>query len=271
MLAIGKNSSTMASTPRLLLEERRRRILEMMTGAGRVTVADIVRELGVSAVTARTDLNALSSKGLLVRSHGGALTPQEPTKDYPVSYKAILHHSEKVRIGRAAAELVQPGETIILDNGTTTLEVARHLKALKIQGLTVITNALNIATELADCPDLVLIMVGGLMRQISYSFVGPQAEAMLSQLHADRLFLAVDGFTLDTGPSTPDVLEAHLNERMMDAARETTIVADSSKLGRRSVSSIGSIQRVQRLITDSKAPEEFLESVRGLGIAVVVV
>jgi len=108
------------------------------------------------------------------------------------------------------------------------------------------------------------------MRQISSSFVGPQAEAMLSQLHADRLFLAVDGFTLDAGPSTPDVLEAHLNERMMDAARETTVVADSSKLGRRSLSCIGSIQRVQRLITDSKAPEEFLNSVRRLGIAVIV-
>lgn len=260
----------MANRPRLLVEERRRRILEMMSDAGRVTVADIVREFDVCDVTARTDLNALSANGLLVRSHGGALTPQEPTKDYPVSFKAILHHAEKARIGRAAAGLVQPGETIILDNGTTTLEVARHLKALKIQGLTVITNALNIAAELADSPGMALIMVGGLMRQISSSFVGPQAEAMLTQLHADRLFLAVDGFSLETGASTPDVLEAHLNKRMMDAARETTIVADSSKLGRRSVSSIGSIDRVHRLITDSMASADFLDSVRKLGISVVV-
>src|ERR1039458_4620420 len=154
IVEIRKKSSTMANRPRLLVEERRRRILEMMSDAGRVTVADIVREFDVCDVTARTDLNALSANGLLVRSHGGALTPQEPTKDYPVSYKAILHHADKARIGRAAAELVQPGETIILDNGTTTLEVARHLKASKIQGLTVITNALNIAAELADSPGM---------------------------------------------------------------------------------------------------------------------
>ena len=261
----------MENTPRMLVEERHRRILDMISGNGRITVAEIVRQFGVSAVTARTDLNSLSANGLLVRSHGGALTPQEPTKDYPVSYKAILHHSEKARIGRAAAELVQPGETILLDNGTTTLEVARSIKALKIQGLTVITNALNIANELADCPGLMLIMVGGLMRQISSSFIGPQAEAMLAQLHADRLFLAVDGFSLETGASTPDVLEAHLSGCMMDAARETTIVADSSKLGRRSVSSIGSMSRIHRLITDSKAPADFLESVRQTGISVIAI
>jgi DeoR family transcriptional regulator of aga operon len=141
---------------------------------------------------------------------------------------------------------------------------------MKLQGLTVITNALNIASELADCPGLMLIMLGGLLRQISSSFVGPQAEAMLSELHADRLFLAVDGFSLDIGPSTPDILEAHLNEGMMDAARETTIVADFSKLGRRSVSKIGSIERVHRLITDSHAPADFLDAVREKGIEVVV-
>lgn len=260
----------MASTQRLLVEERRRQILDLVGGAGRITVADIVRRFGVSAVTARTDLDALSTTGVLVRSHGGALSPQEPTRDYPVGFKAILHHAEKARIGQAAAKLVQPGETIILDSGTTTLEIARRLKSNKVQGLTIITNALNIASELADCPDLMLIMVGGLLRQISASFVGPQAEAMLAELHADRLFLAVDGFSLETGPSTPDVLEAHLNERMMDAARETTIVADFSKLGRRSVSRIGSVERVHRLITDAKAPPSFLDAARQRGIEVVV-
>jgi DeoR/GlpR family transcriptional regulator of sugar metabolism len=260
----------MVSTQRLLVEERRRKILEMVTESSRITVTDIVRRFGVSAVTARTDLDALSSTGKVVRSHGGALCPQEPTKDYPVSFKATLHQAEKSRIGQAAARLVGPNETIILDNGTTTLEVARHLKTMKLQGLTVITNALNIASELSDCPDLMLIMVGGLLRQISSSFVGPQAEAMLSELHADRLFLAVDGFNLDIGPSTPDVLEAHLNECMMAASKETTIVADFSKLGRRSVSRIGSIESVHRLITDSHADPAFLDAVREKGIEVVV-
>ncbi len=260
----------MISTQRLLVEERRRKILELVAENGRITVMDIVRRFGVSAVTARTDLDALSAAGSLVRSHGGALCPQEPTKDYPVSFKATLHQAEKSRIGKVAASLVRPNETIILDNGTTTLEIARHLKTMKPQGLTVITNALNIATELADSPGLMLIMLGGLLRHISTSFVGPQAEAMLAELHADRLFLAVDGFSLDIGPSTPDVLEAHLNEGMMKAAKETTIVADFSKLGRRSVSRIGSIEQVHRLITDSHAAPDFLESVRERGIEVLV-
>lgn len=261
----------MVSTQRLLVEERRRKILNLVNDAGRVTVTEIVRRFGVSAVTARTDLDALAATGSVVRSHGGALCPQEPTRDYPVSFKATLHQAEKSRIGKAAASLVQASETIILDNGTTTLEIARHLKAMKLQNLTVITNALNIATELADSPGIMLIMLGGLLRQISSSFVGPQAEAMLAELHADRLFLAVDGFNLEIGPSTPDVLEAHLNEGMMDAARETTIVADFSKLGRRSVSRIGSIERVHRLITDAHAVPSFIDSVREKGIDVIVV
>lgn len=261
----------MVSTQRLLVEERRRKILNLVNDAGRVTVTEIVRRFGVSAVTARTDLDALAATGSVVRSHGGALCPQEPTRDYPVSFKATLHQAEKSRIGKAAASLVQASETIILDNGTTTLEIARHLKAMKLQNLTVITNALNIATELADSPGIMLIMLGGLLRQISSSFVGPQAEAMLAELHADRLFLAVDGFNLEIGPSTPDVLEAHLNEGMMDAARETTIVADFSKLGRRSVSRIGSIERVHRLVTDAHAAPSFIDSVREKGIDVIVV
>lgn len=260
----------MAHSNRLLVEERHRKILELLKGTGRITSAEIVRRFNVSAVTARTDLNQLAESGNLVRSHGGAVSPQEPTRDYPVSLKAVLHHDEKVRIGRAAARLIQPSETIILDNGTTTLEIARELKNTNVRGLTVITNALDIAGELSDCAGLTLIMLGGVLRQISCSFVGPQAEAMLAQLHADRLFLAVDGFSLDIGPSTPDILEAHLNECMMNAARETTIVADHSKLGRRSVSRIGAIDRVQRLITDSKAQTGFLDSVRQLGIDVVV-
>ena len=117
--------------------------------------------------------------GSVVRSHGGALCPQEPTKDYPVSFKAILHQAEKSRIGKAAASLVGPNETIILDNGTTTLEIARHLKTMKLQGLTVITNALNIATELADCPGLMLIMLGGLLHE--------QAARLASRLAAGQL------------------------------------------------------------------------------------
>ena len=142
---------------------------------------------------------------------------------------------------------------------------------LKTQSVTVITNALNIALELADTPGISLIMVGGLLRPLSCSFVGPQAEAMMNEFHADRLFLAVDGFDLHTGLSTPDMLEAQLNNMMMRSAREVTVVADFSKLDRRAISKIGPFERIHRLITDTGAPKEFIETLRQKGIEVIEV
>jgi DeoR family transcriptional regulator of aga operon len=114
-------------------------------------------------------------------------------------------------------------------------------------------------------------MVGGLLRPLSCSFVGPQAEAMMNEFHADRLFLAVDGFDLETGPSTPDVLEAQLNNTMMRSAREVTVVADFSKLGRRATSKIGPFEKIHRLITDKRAPAEFTQVLRQKGIEVIEV
>jgi DeoR family transcriptional regulator, aga operon transcriptional repressor len=261
----------MAPKSKLLIEQRRRRVLDLVGQDGQATVAELAKLFSISAVTARGDLDALASMGTVVRSHGGAVRRLDPAQDYPIRTKEALHHEEKVRIGRAAAELVRTGETIILDSGTTTVEIARHLKILKTASVTVITNALNIALELTDTPGISLIMVGGLLRPLSCSFVGPQAEVMMNEFHADRLFLAVDGFDLDTGPSTPDVLEAQLNNMMMRSAREVTVVADFSKLGRRAISKIGPFERIHRLITDKRAPAQFTDALRQKGIEVIEV
>jgi DeoR family transcriptional regulator, aga operon transcriptional repressor len=261
----------MSPRARLLTEQRRRNLLDLVDQNGQVTVADLVRRFSISAVTVRSDLDALASIGAIVRSHGGAVRRLEATQDYPLRTKETLHHIEKVRIGKAAAELVRAGETIILDSGSTTAEIARHLKKLKLPSLTVITNALNIAAELADHAGISLMMIGGLLRPISCSFVGPQAEAMMNDFHADRLFLAVDGFDLENGPSTPDVLEAQLNNVMIRSAKEVNVVADFSKLGRRSVSKIGPFDRIRRLITDKRAAPEFTEGLRKKGIEVIEV
>jgi DeoR/GlpR family transcriptional regulator of sugar metabolism len=245
--------------------------LDLVDQNGQVTVVDLIKRFSISAVTVRSDLDALASIGAIVRSHGGAVRRLEATQDYPLRTKETLHHIEKVRIGKAAAELVRAGETIILDSGSTTAEIARHLKKLKLPSLTVITNALNIAVELADHAGISLMMIGGLLRPISCSFVGPQAEAMMNDFHADRLFLAVDGFDLENGPSTPDVLEAQLNNVMIRSAKEVNVVADFSKLGRRSVSKIGPFDRIRRLITDKRAAPEFTEGLRKKGIEVIEV
>jgi DeoR family transcriptional regulator of aga operon len=261
----------MSPRARLLTEQRRRNLLDLVDQNGQVTVVDLVKRFSISAVTVRSDLDALASIGAIVRSHGGAVRRLEATQDYPLRTKETLHHIEKVRIGKAAAELVRAGETIILDSGSTTAEIARHLKKLKLPSLTVITNALNIAAELADHAGISLMMIGGLLRPISCSFVGPQAEAMMNDFHADRLFLAVDGFDLENGPSTPDVLEAQLNNVMIRSAKEVNVVADFSKLGRRSVSKIGPFDRIRRLITDKRAAPEFTEGLRKKGIEVIEV
>ena len=261
----------MPPKPRLFTEQRRRNLLNLVDQEGQVTVADMVKRFAISAVTVRGDLDALASTGAVVRSHGGAIRRLEASQDYPLRTKETLHREEKIRIAMAASELVRPGETIILDSGTTTAEIARHLKKIRIQPLTVITNALNIALELSDVPGISLIMIGGLLRPVSCSFVGPQAEAMMSEFHANRLFLAVDGFDLENGPSTPDVLEAQLNNVMIRSAKEVTVVTDFSKLGRRSVSRIGPFERIGRLITDKRAAPELTARLRQRGIEVIEV
>lgn len=256
---------------RLLAEERRRKILMLLETEGRVTVNDLVRRFDVSTVTMRADLDILAENGALVRSHGGAVRRLDPVQDYSVAFKETMHHAEKVRIGQAAGGLLKPNQTIILDSGTTTLQLARHIKQQKLKGLTVVTNALNIANELVEAPNVSLIMLGGILRQVSNSFVGPQAERMLAALHADHLFLGVDGLDLEAGPTTPDILEAELNSLMITVSSEVTIVADSSKIGRRSLSTIGSLSAIHRLITDDRIAPEAARAIQARGLELIVV
>jgi DeoR family transcriptional regulator of aga operon len=255
---------------RLLVEERRRRILEILDSQERVTVEELVGRFGVSAVTIRGDLDALTGVGAVVRSHGGALKRVE-ARDEPITVKETLHHAEKTRIAQAALKMIRDGETIILDSGTTTVEIARQLKSSEFQSLNVITNALNIAMELANLPHVRVIMIGGLLRQMAYSLVGPSAEHALRGLHADRLFLGVDGLDPEIGMMTPDVLEAKLNAIMIEIAREVVVVADSSKFQRRSLSVIAKLDKINKLITDNNAPPEMLAALRARNIEVIVV
>jgi DeoR family transcriptional regulator of aga operon len=259
-----------AKPKRLLTEERRRAVLDLLEKQGRVTVEELTRQFSVSAVTARGDLDVLSTSGALVRSHGGAVRPLNPVQDYPLEVKKTMYHAEKIRIARAATQLIQNQQTVILDSGTTCAEIAANLRRTKPMALTVITHALNIAMELARMPNASLIMIGGILRQVSSSFVGPQAEQMVRDLHADHFFLAVDGLDLDIGLTTPDILEAQLNTLMMKAAREVTVVADASKFGRRSLSVIGELQSVKRVITDDRVSAEYVDTLRNLGVEVVL-
>ncbi len=267
----GDSANKSGKPGRMMTEERRRAILALLEQQGRVTVDELTRRFRVSAVTARGDLDALSEAGSVVRSHGGAVPPLNPSQDYPLAVKEPIHHDEKVRIGRAAMHLIKPGQTVIIDSGTTATQLAMHLKRARLQSLTVITHAFNIASRLLDCPWVSLILVGGILRPVSTSCVGPHAEQMIRELHADHFFLSVDGLDPEGGLTTPDILEARLNSLMIRAARETTVMADTSKFGRRSLSLIAGLDAVNRVITDERIRPEMAAAVRDRGPELVVV
>src|SRR5262245_8245851 len=254
----------------LFLEERRSRINEIIETRDRATVQELAARFGVSTVTIRSDLDALARAGGVVRSHGGALRREE-TEDLPLLVKQALHQPEKMRIAQAAARMIREGETIILDSGTTTAAIAARIGSLRLRSLTVITNALNVASVLSPLANVRLIMIGGLLRQVSSSLVGPQAEQVLRALHADRLFLGVDSLDPEIGLMTPDLLEAQLNALMIDVSQEVVAVADASKFGRRSVSVIAGVERLHKLITDDSAGPEIVEALRARGVEVILV
>jgi len=249
--------------------ERRTKILELLEKHGQVAVVDLSKRFKTSEVTIRNDLKDLHTRGLVRRAHGGAVKVTTVSMDPSLKIKAELHAEEKRRIGVAAANLVKDGDSIILDSGTTTEQIARHIKHKK--DLKVITNGLNIAMELFGAKDIQLIFLGGVIRQNSLSAVGHFAEDILAQLSADKLFLAVDACDVEFGLSTPNVEESQVNQAMARIARETILVADSSKFGKRSLSRIAPLSDIDVIITDKNLPAEAQSELRSREIKLVLV
>ncbi|HEY1091368.1 MAG TPA: DeoR family transcriptional regulator [Burkholderiaceae bacterium] len=248
--------------------QRREQILQMLVKQGNVQVSDLVPQLGVSAVTIRTDLGVLESQGLATRSYGGASLTRTPPPEQSIRQKDTLNTTLKEQIGTAAAKLVEPGDNIIIDSGTTTLHMARHLRGL--ERVTVMTNGLNIAWELADTPGVDLMLTGGQLRRQSLSIQGAQAEACLNAYSFDKLFLGVDGFDLQFGVTTHHEAEASLNHRMVERARKVIVLTDASKFGRVSLHRIALLDRVHAVITDAGISPEYRDGLHRLGIEVIV-
>lgn len=253
----------------MLPEERRRKILQLAERDGRVVVKDLARRFSTSLITIRKDLESLDKQGRIERAHGGGLPiDAAELRDPTLHEKERLHRKEKARIAEAAAKLVHPGHVIILDSGTTSTAVARATK--NIRNLTVITNAVNIAAELVGT-GVEVILTGGALRPNSFSLVGPLAEESLRYFTADLLFLAVDGFDFEYGLTTPNLLEAKVNRVMIENAKKTIVVCDSSKFGRRSLSLIAPTSAVHHTITDNKISPKYLRALREAGVKVQVV
>ncbi len=259
-----------AHPPRLHAEERRREILAVLERNGRVTVEEVAHRFGVSAVTARGDLDALSEIGALVRSHGGGIKPLS-APEHPLGVREGMHHDEKVRIARAACELIRPFQTVILCTGSTSARLADEIRRDGFENLTCIAYAVNIAAKLVDVPHVSLVMLGGFLRPTSTALVGPHAEQMMHSLHADHCFMSAVGLDADFGLTTLDIMEAQLNQRMIACASQVTVLADSSKFGHRSLALIADFNRIRRVITDSAAPAAQVEKLRAKGLEVVLV
>ncbi len=242
-------------------------VLEELSVSGSVAVVDLCERLGVSAATVRRDLEQLEAQRLLTRTHGGAVA-QMVSYELPLRYKSARRQEEKRRVGIEAARRVHEGAVIGLTGGTTTTEVARAIADRKV---TVVTNALNIASELAIRPNIKLVVTGGVARSESYELVGPIADEMLAELHLDFAFIGTDGLTAATGLTTHHEIEAHTDRALMQRAGKVVVVADGSKLGRVAFARICGIDEVHELITDTDADRSELAAIRDAGLNTSVV
>lgn len=250
---------------------RRAKILEEIELKGQVSVTDLSKMFKISEVTIRNDLAHLEKQNMLIRARGGAIKIKYYRMgiDPSISDKQKEFLKEKQRIAQAAVKLIEDGDTIVLDSGTTTTEIAKLLG--KFKNLTIITNALNIAIILSEYEGFNIFMPGGILRKKSLSLVGVLADENFGKFYCDKLFLGVDGFDTTHGLSTPNSEEAHLNQIMIHTAKRVIVVTDSRKFLRRRFAFIGPITCINTVITDSGIREEDKSRLEKNGIEVIVV
>ena len=249
--------------------ERRKTILQLLAENGQVFVHELSQRFKVSEVTIRNDLDLFESKNLLIRARGGAMKYENNVGiDYGIFEKDKINFSEKQKIGKRAAELIKESETIILDSGTTTIEIAKNLADIK--SLSVITNAFNIVGQLIMNQNINVIVPGGSLRKNSHSLVGPLAEKNLKNFYVDKAFIGVDAFDSEVGIYTPNIEEASLNQMMINIAKEVILVVDSSKFNRRSLAFICPISKINTVVTDEKISAADHKQLQDSGVEVII-
>jgi DeoR family transcriptional regulator, aga operon transcriptional repressor len=248
--------------------ERLSRIVEQLSADGSVSVAELAAGLGVSAATVRRDLGMLADQRMLARTHGGAVA-HGVLYELPLRYRSARRQQEKARIAQAAAERVPDGAAVGMTGGTTTTEVARALSDRR--RLTVVTNSLNIASELAIRTNLKLVVTGGVARSESYELVGPIAEATLGALNLDVVLVGVDGIAIGAGLTTHHEVEAHTNRALIDRARRVIVVTDSSKIGQVAFARICGLDQVDEVISDAGADPAEVARLRDAGLELTLV
>jgi DeoR family transcriptional regulator, aga operon transcriptional repressor len=247
--------------------DRQYQILQLVEQRQRISVAELCELFSISEATARRDLETLATQGRVQRVHGGAIALQKVPPELPILEREVEEADAKRRIGLAAAELVQDGETIFLGSGTTVQEVAKALRGRK--GLTVLTNSLPVINALADAEGVSMIVLGGLLRQSELSFIGHITEQALAEVRADKVFIGTRAIDPEEGLSNQYLPETLTDRAILRAGREVIVVADHSKFGRVATARLAPIESVQVIVTDSGAPEEMLAEFRQRGVNVI--
>lgn len=257
-------------------QQRLNALLEMVTRRGNVSVAEISEGLSISPPTVRRDLALLAEQRLVTRTHGG-VAALGAAYELPLQYKIARQAEAKVAIARAAAMLVQRGDTVGMNGGTTTTEVARELgKAERLDrpdgefGLTIVTNALNIGYELSVRPNVKIVVTGGVARRQSYELVGPMARRTLESVALDIVFLGADGVSADFGVTTLHEGEAEVSACLAERGQRVVVVADATKLTRATFAHICPLDAIDALITDRAVDTAFARQLEDAGVELIV-
>jgi len=252
--------------------ERQSQIAELVQGKGRISITDICEIFEVSNMTARRDLGELDRQGLLRRVHGGAIANLGRSYEPPFQARATKSQLAKAAIGMKAADLINDGDSIALDVGTTTLEIVHGLKGKR--NLTILTNAIPIANLIIDNlsleVDARLILAGGIIRPRELSMIGDMPERAYQEFHVDKAFIGIGGISLEDGLTEYNIEDARIKRVLISSAREKIVVADGSKFGVTTFASVAPLDFIDKIVTDHTAPTEIVAEIRSRGVEVLV-
>lgn len=254
----------------MIVIQRRNKIKERLIEQRSVKVADLVKEFNVSEETIRRDLNQLEREGLIQKNYGGAILTEEINNVSipPVHQRKLQYLDEKTAIGRKAAELVESNQIVIIDSGSTTWCMTRHLR--QVSKLMVVTNGINVAEECSHNDEATIILLGGKLIKKSMSLVGPQAEMELQKFNAHYVFLGTSGISMRKGFTSHDIYEAEIKRAMIAAGQKVVILADHSKFEQQALVSFSSFQDVDMVITSELTDQKAIREIESFGVKVIV-
>jgi len=253
----------------MFLEERLEKILKIVSEKDRLTVKEASVLLGVSNDTVRRDIIKLVKNNLVMRTHGGIVSKNNILFDPALEERVIEHKEEKELIATQASSMINDSEVIILNAGTTTERITKYLSNVK--NLIILTNALNIAINTIRYSNIETIIIGGNVRKGNLSIIGPDSINMIKNYRAEKLFIGISSISIERGLMTPNRMEAEINSELLKIANKVIVVTDSSKIGRMSLYSFGTIDDIDAIITDKNADKEFLAELKNRNKEVIIV